>query len=416
MATPFRTQELRFSAESSFAENILAPGSNTFTTSLPCIGIPVVSLDHARVDDTSINSRVNDSRPGYKGAPRGGSLEFTVYACGHGGATTGALTENFLYTLLSKALGGGSSTDSGTTVSSGADANTFDTVANPADFTAGSIFRLGAAGDGRGNGQCGVVSTVATQTVDCLTSFDGTPSAADVVYGMMQVYPVNGFSDGGGTTKTLRFIASNTDTGAQWQALGCQAESITLGWSVGGLPTLTFRYRVAYWVRQADTTPSAVTISSCDPAPVAGADLFFQTTGTATRNTLAVQSMQLSIGLGLVPLMTVGGDAPFQTITGYVRTGVTADATFRLHTWDSAYETLWDTDGSSSTYKHVLFQNTTTDGRVFAGYMPRMYIVGSRPTREDVDGLTGVSFQMRAREHTVTTSDLTRSLIRFGIG
>jgi hypothetical protein len=417
MAKSFRVQELRFATETNFAENINSVTSNSYTTSLHTVGLPVMSFEQSRVDDSSINNYVNDTRPGYKGAPRGGTLEFTTYAGGHGTATTGALTENWLYTLLSRGLGGGSSGDTGTTVAGGTDADTFTTAANPADFAPGAIIRVGAAGDARGNGQPTVVSTIATTTVEALASLDGTPSAADVVYAMLMAYPAStGFTDSGGTTKTLKFICSHTDTGAQWHGVGCQLQSVTIGWTIGGLPTLTWRYMVAYWARGADTTPSAVSVTSCDPAPVAGVDLFFQTTGTKTRATIAAQSVSISLNLGLVPHITVGGDATYQTVTGYTRTSCTADINIRSHEWSDVYETLWDSDGSGSTYKHILMANTTTDGRVFAIYCPRTYIVGPRPTREDVDSLTGVSFTMRTREGATTTSDLTRSPIRFGIG
>jgi hypothetical protein len=250
--------------------------------------------------------------------------------------------------------------------------------------------------------------------VELLTALPAAPSAADVVYASLQAYPdSDGFTDYGGTTRTLRFVCSSLDTGAQWHLLGCQLEGLTFNLTHGAVPTITWRYRAAYWDRVADTTPSAVTLQNDLAAPVMAGSVFFQTVGTTTRSTIDVESTSLSVNLGLVPMNTLEGDATYQTINGWVRTSCTAEATFRLHTWASTYQTLWDADGSTAVQKHILWQGNTTDGRSVGFYMPRSYIVGNRPSYEEVGGLTGVSFTMRAREGATVTNDLTRSPIRF---
>ena len=49
-------------------------------------------------------------------------------------------------------------------------------------------------------------------------------------------------------------------------------------------------------------------------------------------------------------------------------------------------------------------------------YMPRMYPIGAKPTYTNLNGLTYVSKTMRGTESTTTTSELTRSAIRFWMG
>lgn len=415
MAKPFSIQELRFSAESSFAENINSVTSNTYTTRLPLQGLANVTLTQSKIPDASIENYLNERRPGFNGI-READLEFTTFAAGHGTATTGALTENWLYTLLSKGLGTGDSGSSGSTVNAATDADTFTTVANPADFAAGSVMRVGAKTDARAKGAAAVVSSVSGTTVELLTALPAAPANADVVYATLMVYPdSDGFTDQGGTTRTLRFIASNLDTGAQWHMVGCQLVGLSVNIDIGSIPTITWRYKCAYWERGADTTPSAVAMAAQLAGPWAGADLFYQTVGTTTRSTITTHGMTLDIDLGTIEHRTNDGAAVYQTLTGFTRTHCRANLTIRCML-DTAYETLFDSDGTSATHKHVLAQSSTADGRVFGFYMPRTYIMGNRPSREDVDGLTGVSFTLCSREGATTTNDLTRSPIRFFIG
>lgn len=414
MGNPYLIEELLVEDEASLAENENSVTSNTFSGA---DGIPILEpvdisgLTQTRESDGSLQSRQNDSRPGFLGL-REGTISFRTYLCGHGGATTGSLTANWIYTLLKDGLGGGSAADSGTDIDTGAgtpDADTIYTTANPADFAAGSILRLGALGDGDGEGQCGVVSTVSTQTVEMLTAFPGAAVDQAVVYAMLQAYPTESLS----TTK--RFLIGKRGTGEQIYALGCQLAGLQLSFPVGGMPEVTWTYQVAYWERAALTIPSGETLRTADTAPISSGTLFWQDVGTTTRATISAASLELELDIGLIPHRTVGG-GQYRTITGYSRTRCVPTLTITPQDWASAYETLFQTDGSSTTQKHVLFSTNATDGRVFAFYMPRAYPVGEHPKPMNVNDLVGTSFQLRGREGPTTTSDLTRSAIRFGIG
>ena len=419
MAKSFQVQELRYRTETSFCENINDLNSNTYAARLPLQGLPTVTLTQPRIADESMVNALHQRYPGYAGV-REGELEFTVFATGHVTSTaSGALTSShWLYTLLSKGLGGGNTGDTGTDIDTGAgtpDADTIYTTANPGDFAAGSILRVGSKGDGRGDGQAAAVSTVSSQTVELLTALPGSAADEDVVYAALVAYPASvGHTDLGGTTASLAFIASNLDTGAQWHLLGCELMGLSLNLSIGSPPTLTFRYKVAWWARDADTTPSAVALATQNTGPWAGGGLFYQTVGTTTRATIAAHSLSLSLDLGLVEHRTNDGAADYQTITGYTRTHTRASLTIS-QLYDTAPETLWDSDGPNTTYKHILCASGTTDGKVFGFYLPKCFIDGNRPSREDVNGLTGVSHTLVATEGPTTTSDLTKSPVRFFI-
>ena len=277
MAKSFQVQELRYRTETSFCENINDLNSNTYAARLPLQGLPTVTLTQPRIADESMVNALHQRYPGYAGV-REGELEFTVFATGHVTSTaSGALTSShWLYTLLSKGLGGGNTGDTGTDIDTGAgtpDADTIYTTANPGDFAAGSILRVGSKGDGRGDGQAAAVSTVSSQTVELLTALPGSAADEDVVYAALVAYPASvGHTDLGGTTASLAFIASNLDTGAQWHLLGCELMGLSLNLSIGSPPTLTFRYKVAWWARDADTTPSAVALATQNTGPWAGGD------------------------------------------------------------------------------------------------------------------------------------------------
>lgn len=406
MATVWNLTELHVADEGSFCENENSVTSNSFTSRIPIIEEPSLSLTQQRVSDSSIQSRQNESRPGFL-TIREGTFSFVTHFPGHNTSPTGNLTATWAYTLLKDGLGGGTDGMDGTTIASATDADSF-VATSAASWVAGGIARVGAVGDARGQGRPFVVSTVNTGTgaVEALTALPATPDAADVVYGALVAYPTEN------PTATKRFLYGKTGTGEQVYMLGCQLAGVEFSFPIGGLPTIRWTYQVATWERAADTVPSAITLDTANTAPVAGGALYYQTVGTTTWNTIAAAEASLSIDLGLAIKRTVGGGT-YRSITGYQRTRCKPRLTIRLQEWDSAYETLFLADGSSTTHKHVMLQSCTTGGRSVGFYCPRVFPVGNHPLPENVNEIVGTSIEFEAREGTVTDSDLTRSVIRF---
>lgn len=402
----FNLQELLWNDESSFAENASAPGSNTYANRMAVTSMSL-SVDQAREGDASIQSRQNESRPGYL-MPRTASLEFTTYLYGHNTSPTGNLVATQLYTLLKDGLGGGSALADGGAASA-ATANGATITSLDTTWLRGAIYRVGSSGDGKGGGQATVVASVAANVATMLTELAGTPVATDVVYGGLVVYP----QETAGTTK--RFLVGWTASGAQYHVMGCQLESITINLPIGGIPTITLRYRGAYWDRSTVTVPTANTLETCNAAPIAGGSIFLNTVGTATRAVISPASMSLSINMGLADKMgPSAGQATYQVINGYERTKCQASFSYTVP-W-VADPIGYDTDGGDTVHKHVLATLNPSPGRSVAFYLPRAYPISPKPVVSESGGLLYQTVTLQGREGTDTTTELTKSNFRIYLG
>jgi hypothetical protein len=410
-ATLFRLQELLYNTEASFLENAQSVASNTYANRVPIISA-TCTLEQPRETDQTVQSRKNVSRPGFLGL-RTGTLEFVTY---WPGLTTdpgvGTATSNFCTDLMTYGLGGSNLTDDGGTISSATNGASFVTT-GATTITPGTIIRVGAKNDGRADGQAGAVSTWSAGTTAMLTAFPGTPNAADAVRVTANVFPTET-----NPTQTVRFLFGLTDTGAQFHCMGCQLESFSDDIDIAGARPIrrTWRYRIAYWDRSSVSIPSSVAMPNADTAVIAGGSLFVNTFGTSTRAIEECGSLTLTLDMGLVAQMGPrASQEPYGNITGWVSNGCVPTLT-----WTIPYSTTpasdFDTDGSTTTFKHALFTANATTGRCMGFYLPRMYPIGAKPTYTNLNGLTYVSKTMRGTESTTTTSELTRSAIRFWMG
>lgn len=410
MAKLFQQYELLYSNEGSFKENAQSPASLTYASRVPCISMPSANLTQSRMSDRTVQSRKNQSRPGFAGL-RGGTLSFTTLFPGlMTDPAAGALAENWCGDLLGDGLGGQLVADDGGTIGSATDADTF--VTSGATLTAGNAICVGAKNDGRADGMMGVLSTWAGNNAQLLTALPATPNAADVVKICHALYPTEAEP-----TVTKRFLIGHTPTAAQWHAVGCQLQkfAIRLPVAEGDLPTIDWTYRVAYWVPEPTgvTIPSAVAMPNTETAIVAGGQFYAQTFGTATRAVRAISSLDITVDMDLIPdVGPAASQEPYGNVRGWVRSPMTVTWAY-TRDWTAAAATDWDTDGASSTREHFLFQSNCTPARRIGIYSPRLYCHGDKPTIVNQGGLTFVREEWRAEESTDTASELTRSLIRF---
>ena len=404
MANIHALREVHYSSESTFGDS----STTTYATRIPVIEPPVLTISQERADDASLQSRSNESRPGYLGI-RSASLEFKCYLGGHGTSPTAALTENWIADLLGDGLGGISTAAVGTVLNGTPSVTSLPTAAGT--FVAGGMGRIGTIGDGGGSGQAFVSSSAGT-TGTCLLALPAAPAAGAQYYAMTTVYP----SETLGSSK--RFMVMHSTTGAQYHVYGCQLETVTFGLEWGALPTVTFRYVGAYWHRNPITFPSSATLEDCKTAPTGGGGSFaWQTTGTTTRATLSPSSVQLTLDMGLAQKMgPAANQAAYQVINGYERTKIVPTLQITVP-WEDTFESLFDTDGSSTTHKQFLWTLNSTPGAAVAIYLPRAYPVGMRPSGVvDSNGLNYVTATFRGRESATTTNELTRSAFRIGLG
>ena len=410
-ASLFKLQELLYNAEGSFLQNATSPGSNTYAGRIPILSA-TCSLDQPRTDDETVQSRKNVRRPGFLGL-RTGTLEFTTFWPGLDTDPAAASpAANWATTLMADGLGGSLLSDDGGTISSATDADTFVTTSVTA-LTTGSIIRVGIKGDGRADGQPGVVGAWAAGNTQLLTALPATPASPDAVRSCAVIYPTET-----NPATTYRFLFALTDSGAQFHCMGCQLDQLTFDIDMAGArpARVTWRYRVAYWDRTAVTTPSSVAMPECGTAPIAGGSLFVNAFATATRTIEECGSLQLDLSMGLIPQQGPrAGQESYGNITGWVSQGCQPTLTWSIpYTTQAA--TDFDFDGSSSLHKHALFVTNATAGRCQGFYLPRMFSVGSKPTYTNLNGLTYVTKTLAGTESTTTTTELTRSAVRFFMG
>jgi hypothetical protein len=421
MAEIFRLFELHVADEGSFCENAEAVGSLTYSARLPIQGVATMRPVQERIRDGGARSRANEESLSHMGA-RECELEFTTYAPGHGAAPTGALTENWAYDLLKDGLGGGTAAAVATAISGTASTATSLNVTDASTYLAGGILRVGVKGDTKGEGHPAVIDSINTgATPDAIALLTGLPTApvtaGHVIYPTMVAYHDESTM---GSLVTKRFMGGHTTTGAQIHMLGMQLAGKTYNIPLSGnLPTITWRYRGAYWQRGAVTIPSASpSFVECATAPVAGSRMFINDVATATSATIVPGSIDLAIDLGLEPIPGPGCAGTFQQISGWQRTMCKPTLNLMVPTAVAiaTYEAWWDTVNPSIAYKHLLFSYNNVAGRCFGFYLPRMMPVGQRPSMvTELNGLNYTPLTLVGVD-AASGTELQRSAIRFFIG
>jgi hypothetical protein len=399
----FDVLEVLANDEGSFGENANDPSSNTFSTRLPVLEATFTPLNERGMSDETLQSRLHERLPGYQG-PREGELTLRMPFAGHGLTAAGSLTANWIYDLLRKALGGGDAASVGDLDEGSGTVSQLKVTGGT--FTDGTIVRVGANGDGRGGGHAAVIDAYASPNLDLLTDIPVAANAGDVIYASMVAHADENLG------VSQRFLVGFNTTGAQWHAMGCNAKAMTLNFPIGGLPEVEITYHVAYWDRSAVVIPSGTALPLHKSAAITGNDLYYQTVATSTRGTLQVTELTLDVNMELVVKRTTGGAGLYQVVTGYEQGPIRPELSITVQDWESSFETLWDTDGSDSVLKHVLFESTRQDGRTVGFYLPEVYSIGPRPTFADAESILAVQARFAATEGPDTTNDLTRSNLR----
>ncbi len=204
--------------------------SGSFDERLPIISpVDVSGLEQSMVNVDTVSQYMADGGLEMRGV-QGGSFTIEMYLCGHGSATSGAISATNTETFLSRVIGAlNVSNDGGTVASSPTDADTFG--ASGATIANGSIVRVGSIGDARGGGQYAAVSN--GSTVQLLTALGATPNASDVIYTPVQIYPVEDPTGSSVTSMRFEILTANQ----RYTCNGCYPQSI----SIGGLSPVKFR-------------------------------------------------------------------------------------------------------------------------------------------------------------------------------
>jgi len=412
---------LGFQEESSFAANV--------TTYDKVLQVRDAVLDLSGVQQQMIArggvfGRPNQGDFGIPGPFDSVQLTFTMDLYGHGSTTVGSLSQTPLGKIFAQAAGNSVWTSVGDSslLTAGSDADTV-AGADAATVTDGHIMRFGALGDGRAEGQAGVVSSEAGGVIELLTALPGTVNDGDDLGAMGMIYPEDAnahlTSDGSTSNNTVRFVVA---TGNQQYVLtGCACTGMAFnGLNTAEVPSVQFTFSAAFWADISVTFPSGGAAADFAPAPNAAGSFFIQDVGTTTRVTDKVRNVSFAIDHQMLPTMGTEGANANQVITGWVRgksmPTLTFDVEAQASTTSPTWSSYWNTDPNSQVYKHCLYTLNPTDGRSVAFYLPRMRPVGPRPTQQDLNGLAYVNVQFEGVEGPTVTSTVTRSPWRIGLG
>ena len=341
-----------------------------------------------------------------------GSFSFSVYLCGHGSTTAGAITLSDLENITGWALGTTKSAPaSGTTVSGGASTvNDIDTVAS-GTFAAGQLFRVGAKGDAGADGQWNVVATHNATDLTTRADFAAAPANAAVVYGAANIHTNEAASGSAITGYRFQIFTANQ----QYICHGCFPTAISItGLEPGGLPKATITIGVSWFEPSADTFPETTALTVHTVAPVAAGSFFLQTHGTTTRATYSVRSFALNVGLGVAPLPGPDGSNAYQRIVGARRLPPEITCEVVLDAVAASTSPTWWAAWATNSAHHLLYSLSTTNGSAMAVYLSRIFFRGPRPTQMDMEGLNRTKLMFKASTNTVTTSELTLSALRIG--
>lgn len=392
------------------AETVLGENVSTFATlRLPQKGaVDLSTLVQNKIDPEIAVQYRNDGTKHIIG-PQGGTFVTRHYLTGHGSATTGATTLTAFETYLGDVIGNVTLSAASGTTASGGTASAI-TTASSATFTNGALFRLGTLGDGRGNGQAGVVSSHVTTTLTSLTAFDAAPSGTDAVLSGANIYPSEIPTSTTVKSYRLRVLTAND----KYELHGCVPSSYAYsGLNTGETPMIEITWTLAWWKRvTTGTLPSTLTTDTSLPAPVAAGSFFWQTAGTATRNKLTIRNFTLETTIGMELQNGPGGLNQYQTLVSARRTKDVYKITFTVDAEANTAAPALDTAFLATTFHHALYTLSCTNGSSVAFYFPKLEICDARPVQR-ADGNVN-RYQVTAYAYTAASgsTDLERSAYR----
>lgn len=375
--------------------------------------VDVAGIKQAMIQSARAKQYKNEVPTNIPGPFADASFTFQMYIVGHGSTTSGATTATDFENTMAWILGGGNvSAASGTTVAGVSTTTSIATTAS-GTFDIGSLFRVGVKGDGRADGQWGVVDSHTLTTLVSETAFAAAPTTGtpDVVFSAFTAYTQETTC----AVTSKRFFIKTADT--QWCLHGCFLKSYTIsGYNPGELPMIEVTVGVS-WAEPISATfpdPTAMNWTTA-PVPVGAGGIFLNTYGTTTRNIVNCRNLAINVTAGVVPLMGHATVNAYQTITGASRTPDQISVSVTLDAEGASATPTWWTNWLTNARWHMLAGLSTGAGSAVACYFPNLAITGDRPTQVDSDGLNRVVVNFTAGTDTAeSTDELSLSAMRWG--
>lgn len=399
MSNPSALGAICYEAESSWGEDV-----TTFATQrLPILGAVDAS---GLMQGKEAPGRVEQYRNAgseYVKMIMGGTFTTKLDLAGNGTTMVGSPSVSAVATFLGIVFGNvGLSATASTTLTGGT--ATAPTTTASGTFSAGGLCRIGALGDGDGDGQMYSIGTHVTTTLTLLGDLNGAPVNGAVLYPVTQIYPSSAPTS---TTVTgTRFLLQTANL--EYECHGCFPTSVTFtGLNTGERPQIEITWEVSWWRYSTATFPSTATQATLyNPSPVAAGSFNVQTVGTTTRNTRTMRNFSLNYTLGMVALKGPGGVNAYQATIGARR----VDDSIAL-SWTEDADAATTTPvlpgyGTAGTSKHIEYTLSTTDGSAVGFKWPKVCITNIA-TQKAEDGINRLTVDAQAYTGGTTTSALT---------
>jgi len=397
---------VEYEAESVFGEDV-----TTFAThQLSVRGEPDIS---GITWDTEPAGRIEQYRTG--GAPpvkmtKGGTFK-TVHDMVRGVTMVGSPSISAFGTLWGLAVGTAALSAAASTTLTGGTAVAPTTTAS-GTFSAGGLCRVGALGDGDGNGQFYAIGTHTTTTLTLLGAMDGAPVNGAVLYPVEQIYPTSAATTTDVTGTRFRFLSANLG----YELHGCFPMSIEYtGTNTGERLQATITWGVSWWRHTSTTLPSAVASDRYNPAVNAAGSFNFQAVGTTTRATYQIRNLSITHTLAVVPMPGPGGVDANQKYVGAKRGGHdSVSMTFTVDADAATATPAWHALATGTNLFHAEMTFSSADSTAVGFKMPRVCI-RKPPVQSNNGGVNALVIECDAYAGATTTNDLTRAPIVWGL-
>lgn len=410
-----KLQQVSYVAESTWAE------ASTDMTSAQIIPHSAMfdlgGLRRAMIESTRVVTYKDERPKNIPGAWTGASFVLEVEMTGHGSTTSGSTSAVAVENLIAWAMGGGASggtatasASSGTTCSATGTAVALTTTAS-ATFTAGYMFRTGAANDARGNGQWNNVASHATTTLTGMVAYDAAPINADVVYSAVNMYTASNTC----AVASKRFRLLTADM--QVVCHGCFPMSYTLtGYNPGEILKMAITVGVSWIEPVSGSFPdtSSTAAWTFNPTPVAGGSIVLTSYGATTRTILDCRSLNIAPTIATQPIVGYNGANGYQTVVGASRTpdqwAVTAIVGAAGSSATPTYYDLW----AANTTMHMICSLRIGTGAAVGVYLRKLQWAGPQPLQTSHNGLNCVELNFVASSDPAGASEPTRAAVVMG--
>lgn len=397
---------ITYESESSWGEDV-----NTYTT----FRIPTLTP----VDCSGLvhNKSTADYTEQYRGAghrpvpmTKGGSFTIKLDLAGHGSTLVGSPSVTALETFINRIWGGTGAFSLATSQTATGGTATIVTTSGATGVTAGGLVRIGARGDGDGEGQFYLASDHSSSNLTVLNNLSAAPANGAVIYPAYMFFSNSSPTSSAITGTRFELLTGNT----QYRCHGCWPMSVTFsGLSAGERPQIEVTWGVSWWTDQGSTTfPSTVSTARATPSPVASGSLHVSAVGTSTRAEYVYRNLSIEYNLGTEALKGPGGVHQYQDIVGAVRTGgETCKISFTVDAEAPGTTTLADW-GRSEVDRLIVLTLNPNDGKAVGFAFPK--VCSETVPVQMRDGQNRVRFEGMAYCGDTLTSELTRARMVMG--